>query len=46
MSDNHISIAIVTGATSGIGEATARKFVSAGFGVIGNGPQCCKAGCS
>ena len=29
--------AIVTGATSGIGEATARKFVAAGFGVIGNG---------
>lgn len=30
-------IAVVTGATSGIGEATARKFVAAGFGVIGNG---------
>ena len=30
-------IAIVTGATSGIGEATARKFIAAGFGVIGNG---------
>jgi NADP-dependent 3-hydroxy acid dehydrogenase YdfG len=30
-------IAIVTGATSGIGEATARKFVNQGFGVIGNG---------
>lgn len=30
-------IAIVTGATSGIGEATARKFVGAGFGVVGNG---------
>ncbi len=29
-------IAIVTGATSGIGEATARKFVAAGFGVVGN----------
>lgn len=29
-------VAIVTGATSGIGEATARKFVSAGFGVVGN----------
>ena len=30
-------IAIVTGATSGIGEATARKFVANGFGVVGNG---------
>jgi NADP-dependent 3-hydroxy acid dehydrogenase YdfG len=30
-------IAIVTGATSGIGEATARKFVAAGFAVVGNG---------
>lgn len=30
-------IAIVTGATSGIGEATARKFVAAGFSVVGNG---------
>jgi NADP-dependent 3-hydroxy acid dehydrogenase YdfG len=30
-------IAIVTGATSGIGEATARQFAAAGFGVIGNG---------
>lgn len=30
-------IAIVTGATSGIGEATARKFVASGFGVVGNG---------
>jgi len=33
---NH-RIAIVTGATSGIGKATARKFVAAGFSVIGNG---------
>ncbi|MBW2643050.1 MAG: SDR family oxidoreductase, partial [Deltaproteobacteria bacterium] len=30
-------IAIVTGTTSGIGEALARKFVDAGFGVVGNG---------
>ena len=37
MPGNHARIAIVTGATSGIGEATARKFVAAGFGVTGNG---------
>ncbi len=30
-------IAIITGATSGIGEATARNFVANGFGVVGNG---------
>jgi len=37
MSDKYQRIAVVTGATSGIGEATARKFVGAGFGVVGNG---------
>ncbi len=30
-------IAIITGATSGIGEATARKFLTAGYAVVGNG---------
>lgn len=34
---NFPRIAIVTGATSGIGEATVRKLISSGFGVIGNG---------
>lgn len=37
MSDHYARIAIVTGATSGIGEATAKAFVAAGFGVVGNG---------
>jgi NADP-dependent 3-hydroxy acid dehydrogenase YdfG len=37
MSDKYVRIALVTGATSGIGEATARRFVAAGFGVVGNG---------
>lgn len=37
MSEKYTRIAVVTGATSGIGEATVRKFVSAGFGVVGNG---------
>ncbi len=37
MSDHYPRIAIVTGATSGIGEATARRFVAAGFAVVGNG---------
>jgi NADP-dependent 3-hydroxy acid dehydrogenase YdfG len=37
MSDRYERIAIVTGATSGIGEAAMRKFVAAGFGVVGNG---------
>ncbi len=36
MSDPLKRIAIVTGATSGIGEAIVRKFVAAGFGVVGN----------
>jgi NADP-dependent 3-hydroxy acid dehydrogenase YdfG len=34
--------AIITGATSGIGEATARKFVAAGFRVVGNGRNAAK----
>ena len=29
-------IAIVTGASSGIGEATARKFIASDYAVIGN----------
>lgn len=37
MSEKYTRIAIVTGTTSGIGEATVRKFVAAGFGVVGNG---------
>ena len=34
---SYTRIAIITGATSGIGEATARKFVANGYGVVGNG---------
>lgn len=37
MPERYKRIAIVTGATSGIGEATLRKFVASGFGVVGNG---------
>lgn len=37
MAGDYGRIAIVTGATSGIGEATVRKFIAAGFGVVGNG---------
>lgn len=35
-------LAIITGATSGIGEATARTFISAGFGVVGTGRNAAK----
>ncbi len=42
MSDKYSRIATVTGATSGIGEATVRKFVAAGFGVVGNGRNAAK----
>lgn len=37
MPDPYSRIAVITGATSGIGEATVRKFAAAGFGVVGNG---------
>jgi NADP-dependent 3-hydroxy acid dehydrogenase YdfG len=36
MSDRYSRIAIVTGVTSGIGEATARRFISGGYAVVGN----------
>jgi NADP-dependent 3-hydroxy acid dehydrogenase YdfG len=36
MTNQYLRIAIITGATSGIGEAVTRKFISSGFGVVGN----------
>ncbi len=42
MHTDYSRIAIVTGATSGIGEATARKFIGTGFAVIGNGRNAAK----
>jgi len=44
MSEQNKRIAIVTGATSGIGEATARKLVAEGIRVIGNGRNAEKLG--
>lgn len=37
MTHSHSRIAVITGATSGIGEATARKFIGSGYAVVGNG---------
>ena len=42
MASNFKRIAIVTGATSGIGEATVKKFIAEGFGVVGNGRNASK----
>ncbi|MCX7003594.1 MAG: SDR family oxidoreductase [bacterium] len=42
MTNTYARIAVVTGATSGIGEATARTFCAAGFGVVGNGRNATK----
>lgn len=36
MANQYSRIAIITGASSGIGEAVARKFISSGFAVVGN----------
>ena len=37
MANEYKRIAIITGTTSGLGEATMRRFVADGFGVVGNG---------
>jgi NADP-dependent 3-hydroxy acid dehydrogenase YdfG len=42
MTNSYPRIAIVTGATSGIGEATARKFLASGFAVVGSGRTAAK----
>lgn len=42
MANDYSRISVVTGSTSGIGEATARKFITAGFAVIGNGRDLAK----
>ncbi len=43
-STGYSRIAIVTGASSGIGEATARKFIASGYGVVGNARNAEKLG--
>jgi NADP-dependent 3-hydroxy acid dehydrogenase YdfG len=42
MTNQYPRIAIVTGATSGIGEATTRNFIAAGYAVIGTGRNASK----
>jgi len=44
VSGQYSRVAIVTGATSGIGEATARSFVASGFAVVGNARNAEKLG--